>query len=419
MRPSASDEEREVRELLAGAERPVVVPPFSGVRRRAARTPLIPVALGAAVMIVGAVALGIALRDFREGTRPATGGAATSSPIASASPTAMASASATPSVPQRLVTHESPVFGYRISLPETYSRLEPSYLVYSTEPMLGTDSYTLQTERERRDECLTDLGDIPSRAFSGLLWIHTYRNPANLSATRWVNTPYVPHAEPMSTQRRVEPLALAGRDAVRLVADNPTPETQAVVIRADDRIYVLTSAAWPSPHRFEEIAATFATIPRQPFPTPTPRAPLSVRRPAASELAQSLARAFAARDADAVARVMPECHLSVSPVIDGGGLANSGGGGLQRSVPRFTQALRDRFAAGDLTVSVDPSLQVEGTVDGFYYLRSEWKETDRTTRIDLLIDDRDGRWIWHAARHHYTREQVGSPPQIPYRSPWR
>lgn len=67
MKPPASDDEREVRDLLAAAERPVVVPPFGAIQRRDARTPLATVALVAVVVIVASAALGAALRDFREG----------------------------------------------------------------------------------------------------------------------------------------------------------------------------------------------------------------------------------------------------------------------------------------------------------------------------------------------------------------
>jgi hypothetical protein len=215
--------------------------------------------------------------------------------------------------------------------------------------------------------------------------------------------------------RRVESLTIGGREAVRLVADNATADVQAFVIRADDRMYVLTPSFWPSQHDLERIAGTFGTVARQPFPTATPTPAPAALRQAAGQLATSLAQAFAARDANAIARLMPDCHVGVGVVIDGQGLANSGGGGLSRSVEAFIQALRARFVAGDLSVSVDPTLQTDR---GSYYVRSEWKEPDRTTPIDLFLSERDGRWLWTSARHHYTQAQVGSPPCIPYRSPW-
>jgi len=327
-----------------------------------------------------------------------------------------------PASASSLITYENPIFGYRITLPDSYRRLDPVlFTTVTPSGFLGRDTYTLLTPQQEREECLRDLGDLPSPSAAALLFVEVYRNPDGISASQWATTPGVPGAQPLSTHRKIEPLSLGGRDAVKLVADRATAETEVVVIRADDRIYVLTPTMWsfPPQHRLEDIAATFGTIAREPFPTPSPSPLLEARRQAANELAAALARAFGAKDADAVARLMPDCHLGVTPLIDGQGLANSGGGGLSRSVPLFTQALRDRFAAGDLTVTIDPTLQADGSGAGAsLFVRSEWKETDRTTSIDLFLDLRDGRWQWVSARHHYRLADLGSPPCIPYRSPW-
>jgi len=377
-------------------------------------------ASGVAVVVL-AVLIGSTLADVR---RNAAGSPSPTlpSPAASGAPTTVTSPSASPTASAgRLVTYENAILGYRITLPEAYRRLSPVIYTSDTLEILGRDTYTLLTPQDEREECLRDLGDLPSPTAAALLFVEAYRNVAGMSASEWASTPRVPGAQPLSTHRKIEPLASGGRDAVKLVADNATAETQVIVIRADDRIYVLTPTMWSSPpqHRLEDIAATFGTIARQPFPTPTPSPLPEARRQAASELAAALATAFAARDADAVARLMPDCHLGVSPLIDGQGLANSGGGGLSRSVALFIQALRDRFAAGDLTVAVDPTLQADGSGEGaFFFVRSEWKEPDRTTAIDLLLDLRDGRWQWVSARHHYRLADIGSPPCIPYRSPW-
>ena len=324
-----------------------------------------------------------------------------------ASPTASPSPSATTS---GVVTYDNPILGYRISLPATYRRLSPVVFVAQPE-ILGRDTYTLLTEQEEREECLRDLGDIPSPAMTALLFVEAYRNVAGVSAAEWVST------QPLSVQRKVEPVTIGGREAVRLVADNATAEIQLFAIRADDRIYVITPTMWPSLHQLADIAATFGTVARQPFPTATPTTPPGPRRQAATGLAEALASAFAARDADAVARLMPQCHVRVSPAES---LPNSGGGGLSRSVASFTQALRERFARGDLTVSVDPTVQIqnEGGHEGFF-VRSDWREPDRTIRIDLVLDESDGgRWQWVAAIHHYQPADFTKPYCIPYRSPW-
>jgi hypothetical protein len=53
---------------------------------------------------------------------------------------------------------------------------------------------------------------------------------------------------------------------------------------------------------------------------------------------------------------------------------------------------------------------------GQFFVRSEWKEPDRTTPIDLFLRELDGRWQWTSAIHYYP-SVVGSGC-IPYRSPW-
>lgn len=277
--------------------------------------------------------------------------------------------------------------------------------------------YTLQTEQQEREECLRDLGDTQPLSAAALLFVEAYRNLANVSVTEWVSTPRVPGAQPLSMHRRVEPLTIGGREAVRLVADNATAEVQLFAIRADDRIYVITPTMWISPpqHQLGNIAATFAATARQPLPTPTPTTPPAARQQAATDLAQALAKAFTDRDANAVARLMQECRIGVSLAEP---LPNSGGGGLGRSVAMFTQALRDRFASGDLVVTVDPIAQLQ-TEGGPYVARSDWREPDRTVRIDLILNATDsGSWRWVAAIHHYQQTDFIKPYCIPYRSPW-
>lgn len=337
------------------------------------------------------------------------------SPSGLASPLASPTQSATASSTSGIVTYDSPILGYRISLPATYRRLSP--VLFAGQPeILGRDTYTLQTEAQDREECLHDLGDLPPASAAALLFVEAYRNVASVSVTEWVTTPRVPGAQSLSTHRRVEPLTIGGREAVRLIADNATAEVELFAIRADDRIYVITPTMWVSPpqHQLDKVAATFEEIARQPFPTATATPPPATRQQAATEVAQALARAFAARDADAVARLMPQCRVGVSLAEP---LPNSGGGGLGRSVALFTQALRDRFARGDLVVTVDPTVQLQ-TEGGPYVVRSDWREPDRTVRIDLILDERDaGGWRWVAAIHYYQQSDFIKPCGT-YRSPW-
>jgi hypothetical protein len=153
----------------------------------------------------------------------------------------------------------------------------------------------------------------------------------------------------------------------------------------------------------------------EPAPFPSPTASIAPQA-AAAALAGQLASAFKAADADAVARLLPACWFSVWPLTDG----QPPGGVLNRSVSLFTQGLRDRFAAGNLSVTVDPSVQHQTQRLGpdRLFVPSYWKERDGTTQIDLFLVEIDGRWLWSEAVHHYTRAQMQSRPVWFCRSPW-
>ena len=318
-----------------------------------------------------------------------------------------------------MTAHENPFLGYRITLPSTYRRLPPSYFTAdrTTGGLLGRDAYTLLTEQQEREECLQDLGDLPPRTANLLLLVDAYVVDPAVSASDWASTPRIPGAQSFAIHRRIVALNLPGLDTIKLVADNATADTQVVVIHATDRMYMISPTMWPGPHSLEDIAATFSTVARQPVPTPSPSPSANIARANATELAALLGAAFTARDADAVARLMDACRISVSPVIDGTeGLPNSGGGGLGRSVALFTQALRDRFAAGDLSVAVGSNVELDAR--GGYFVRSQWTEPDRTLSIDLVMSPVGDVWRWTAARQYFTRADLGSSICIPYRSPW-
>jgi hypothetical protein len=330
---------------------------------------------------------------------------------------ASASLTARPTVPT--IAHENPSLGYRITLPSTYRHLFSQYFSAdkTTGGLLGRDAYTLLTEQQEREECLQDLGDLPPRSAALLVLLEAYIVDPAISASDWASTPRIPGAQSFAMHRRIVALNLPGFDAIKLVADNATAETEVVVVHATDRMYMISPAMWPGPHSLEDIAATFSIVARQPVPTPSPLPSVNVVRANATELAASLGAAFRARDADAVARLMDTCRISVSPVIDGTqGLPNSGGGGVGRSVALFTQALRDRFAAGDLSVAVGSDIALDAR--GTYFVRSQWTEPDRTLSIDLVMSPVGDVWRWTAARQNFTRADIGNSICIPYRSPW-
>src|SRR5438046_3729724 len=142
--------------------------------------------------------------------------------------TVNASASATPRQTDSSVVYENPFLGYRIALPQTYRRLTARYLTAGSGPggLLGTDAYTLLTEQQQREECLQDQGDLPAPSANLGLFVEAYRVDPAVTASDW--------AEPLAIHRRIQPLAVPGFDAIKLVADNATAETEVVVIHAGD-----------------------------------------------------------------------------------------------------------------------------------------------------------------------------------------
>lgn len=143
------------------------------------------------------------------------------------------------------------------------------------------------------------------------------------------------------------------------------------------------------------------------------------------ELGETLAQTFAARDADAVASVLGQ-GLGVSAVVEPfqqGDPLSEGCCVLNVLAVDFVERLRERFASGALTVTVDPQVQTrtEGGRERSF-VSSDWREADRTVRIDLLLEVVNGRWHWGGALHHYQRTQLTQDRSgvtcIPYRTPW-
>lgn len=360
---------------------------------------LVVAALAALVVFAGMLAL---REPPSQATASATPGATPSaSSTGTASPTVAPAASPSPTAAGMF---EERALGYRMTLPSGYrrsfSRVQPG----STE-ILGVSGYTVETEQQLGERCQRDAGHLPVLRDPPDIGVTVYRDVRRVSAREWAA------ASPRSTHHKVEPADVPGYDAARLVQDNANAGTSAVIVRANERVYEIAwSGAFGSGHQrlLDGVARTFAAVPPEPFPSPTPTV---APRAAASETAQALARAFSARDADAVVRQMPECWFAVIFAVDG---VAPGQGPLNRSVSLFAQALRQRFAAGDLTVTVDPTLQPlsEAGVES-YFIRSEWRRAEGTRRVDLEIHMRDGRAVWAVARHHFTRGEC-----VSYGSPW-
>lgn len=360
-------------------------------------------------VVAGVVIAGSACQPTAEGPHTPS-----PTPTALATPPAASPAAS----PPPSGTYENATLGYRLTLPAGYRR-SIARIITSQDGILGVDAYTTVTEAAARERCQADTGDIPIQApdQDPGVRVGVSRNVLGISAVEWVTTPRVPGAQPLSTHQKVEPMTLSGHEAVRLVEDNASANTTAFVVRANDRMYEIATESGIPPRLpktwLDGIIATFVAI--QPAAFPSPTASIAPQA-AAATLTGQLATAFKAADADAVARLLPSCWLAAWPLVDG----QAPGGILNRSVSLFTQGLRDRFAAGNLTVTVDPTVQRQPQRLGpdRLFVSSRWKEPDGTTQIDLFLMESDGRWLWSEAVHHYTRAQMQARPVWFCRSPW-
>lgn len=317
-----------------------------------------------------------------------------------ASPSSSPAPSASPALPPG--TFENAVLGYRITLPVAYRRMSASVNPGATE-VLGAEAYTTSTLEQVRDDCRTGAGQGPGGQMRyAYVTVQAHRNPDGLSAAKWAP------GSPYSTHALVEPVIIAGYDAARLVQGG---EVRAYVIGANARMYVLSRTGNAPAQVLADAAESFRAVTPAPFPTPTVD-PVT-RREGATQLAQRLAQAFAAKDADAIGGLVTDCRMISTETIAGAPLGTDHF--PSRFAPEFIDALRGHFASGELSVTVDPSLQ-QHPVSGEFSITSQWREASRTTRIDLLISERDGRWLWHGATHHFpsrTGDRCIRSPWVP------
>ena len=350
----------------------------------ATRRSLTTLAVVSLIVVAGAVVV-----DAARSQSPTEFAAVSPTPTAMAAPAASPFGPAAPSASAALPpgTFENAVLGYRITLPVAYRRMSASVNPGATE-VLGGESYTTSTAEQVRDDCRTGAGQgVGGLLRYGYVTVQAHRNPDGLSAAKWAP------GSPYSTHAVVEPAVIAGYDAARLVQGG---EVRAYVLGANARMYVLSRSGNAPAQVLADAAESFRAVTPAPLPAPTV-APVT-RREGATQLAQHLAQAFAAKDADAIGALMTDCRMISTETIAGAPLGTDHF--PSRFAPEFIDALRGHFARGELTVTVDPNLQ-QHPVSGEFSIASQWREATRTTRIDLLLGERDGRWLWHAATHHF------------------
>ena len=191
------------------------------------------------------------------------------------------------------------------------------------------------------------------------------------------------------------------------------------------RLLVLLAllAACGSPPAASPAPTTAATT------TPTPTIAAATISPVASatatprDLADALAKAFASKDADAVGRLLlTRTAVPFSAVVEPVQPGDPDRGTCcvaTTSVVSFVNELRGKFADSSLTVAVDPQLQPTPANGGpGFFVSSDWREADRTTKIDLYLRDMGGGWLWVDALHHYPRSAATGVCIVHYRPPW-
>lgn len=353
----------------------------------------IPLTAGALIAIL--IGVLVALGAFRTPAPVAT--PSPSAAISTQSPTPVPTVAPSSTAPG---TFENAVLGYRISLPVAYRLVQTSINAGQPE-QLGSEFFSTTTLAEARADCLSETGGgLASLGKGEPVTVSVIANVRGLSAPTWAT------ASPYGSLHTVEAVTVGGYEAARLIQQG---KVDTYVISANSRMYVVTHLNAPTSQRLTDIAMSFRAIPPLPFPTAPPP---QIARDAASNLGQRLAQAFAAKDATAVAAMMTDCRIAASENVGGRPLGTEG---ISRPSVAFITALRDRFAKGDLTVIVNPELQVQAGT-GQFFVRSEWKEPDRTIPMDLFFRELDGRWQWTSAIQYFPAMAGGGC--IPYRTPW-
>jgi hypothetical protein len=287
------------------------------------------------------------------------------SPSASASPTALPTTTLTPTPSATAASGRfvNTAMGYSIQLTTPWRRSGclSSFPQDPARPdIVGVEGFTSVPAAE---EQYGDIGGL-----FGTFSVRLERNPGRLTAEAWARSPGMPPAQ------SIEPATLDGRPGVRAVGFGIETEFVAV----DDLMYSVElsveSATDPKVVAMRAIVASFTFVPRVVGPNATARPPRS-----AEAVADALTDAFARKDANALASFMGEC------VISGAERA----GASSSSPERFTQVIRDSFAAGS-TVVVRPrpieSATGFGTIASGVSIATTWTDPGRApARVDLII----------------------------------
>ena len=304
-----------------------------------------------------------------------------------------AARTASPSASRSLAAYTNATLGYGITMPAGYRPSSCESWVDARTDLIGVDFFTPLSESEELD---LNVGDIPPAARAADFHLAVQRESGGRSVVEWAR------AQPMNTGASVVATTIGGREAAKITSSDRMGAVS-FAIRANDRIYLFDtdirreggdSAGFLAP-----IAMSFTPVSPGPLPTPYPKPP----REAAQEVATALAKAFSEHDAAGVSLRMRGCTLGMYAVVEPPE-PNNTCCILNRAISPFIEALRPALAGGTVTVVVDPLIQSVGQGGGErFFAVSRWTDNGQTRQIDLLFDERGGRWSWSGAIHHFQR----------------
>ena len=349
---------------------------------------------GIAAVVVLAVVLGRPATVAAPSIAPSATAAPTASPtvVPTASPTATAASSpslsatvaaATASAPPLAgVRYVSALLGYSIQLPPPWHR----------SACMGPVTQQTPTPRGEvfwpvpvRDETGTDVGTgYPS------INVLVEDNPQGLTPRQWAESG---RSAGTSSGERIDDVTYADRPAARKAAPGAVPT---YFVAHAGRMYVITPGHFGPPD-----AATQQTMVRIVesfrFLTPAEQAAARVALPTAApprtpeQVADGVAAAFVAKNADALAAFLSPCVSTAGE--------NAGASFVSRE--KYVDDLRAAFAAG-LVVTVQ-SRPFEGDrASGNLNIASRWQDPRRAIDRKLMLRrGENDRWEWHGTLERF------------------
>ena len=278
-----------------------------------------------------------------------------------------------------VVRFTSAELGYRIDLPTPFRRSSCESRNWGS----GTrgEVFVIAPEGE---EVVTD-SSLDTQAPG--VEVIAEQNPDRVSAREWIDSNLHYGVGSMMGQQ-YEETVLDGRTAV--LVRGGLPMGNAYVMPVGPLMYTVGGRWAASDVALGWIESSFHILSeteRRALPTAAPALPVASR--SAEDVADALADGFARHDLHALEALMTECMVSRRVAADS----------LTQGRARYTRGLASLMSNG-LVVAVQARPIVVGPTAGAdAYVSSTWGDAQSqavksSTVIDLLLENRDGRWFW-------------------------